>query len=92
MNYMIPSDDATIETVARAIARSRIHRDADQALVRMAGVSLNDNQRLEESFDRIFEILWNRDDPADHRERETYRADARAAISAINLKLVTSTP
>jgi len=89
---MIPTDDATIETVARAIARSRIQREADQALINMVGMSIHDNERLENSFDNIFEILWNRNHPEDVAQREDYREDAKAAISALNLKLLTSLP
>ncbi len=90
MNYMIPSDDATIEVVARAIARSRIHRDADAALIKMVGVSIHEHDRLEQSFDRIFEMLWQRDNPEDNQQKADYREDARVAISALNLKLLIS--
>ncbi len=88
MTYMIPSDDATIEIVARAIARDRIHRDADEALIKMVGVSIHEHERLEASFDRIFEMLWERDNPEDNQQKDDYREDARVAISALNLKLL----
>ncbi len=92
MIYMIPSDDATIEAVARAIARSRIHRDADlQALIRMVGASIHERERLEASFDRIFEMLWEKDSPEDNQQKADFREDARVAISILNLKLLTTT-
>jgi hypothetical protein len=90
MTYMIPSDEATVEAVARAIARSRIHRDADQALIQMVGISIQEHDRLEASFDRIFEMLWQRDNLEDNQQKADYREDARAAISALNLKLLIS--
>lgn len=85
---MIPADDATVEAVAKAIARSRIQRDANQELDRIAGVSIHDHSRMEEYFDPIFEMIWSRDNPEYNRRKADYREDARVAISSLNLKLL----
>jgi hypothetical protein len=91
MNYMIPTDSDTVELVARAIAKERLHNDADKGLFNTIGVHLSDSATLEESFERIFEMLWGSQQPGDLEQKERYRNDARAAIAAINLKLLTST-
>lgn len=88
---MIPTDDDTVELVARAIAKDRLHRDADEGLFQTIGIHLNDASALEKSFEQIFEQLWQGNLPADLKQKDAYRDDARAAISAINLKLLTST-
>jgi hypothetical protein len=90
-NYMLPTDDEFVETVARAIARDRLHRDASAAMQELIGVPLEDSTVLEGSFDRVFEALWRGTSPQDMRQKGEYRADARAAIAAINLKMLTST-
>lgn len=89
-NFLLPTDDAFVEDVARAIAKDRLHRDASFAMEQMIGIKLQDSDKLETSFDRIFETLWAGNQPNDLKNKEEYRADARAAISAINLKLLTS--
>lgn len=89
-NYMIPADDDTVELVARAIARDRLHRDADEGVYNTLGVHLGDSDALEDSFERVFETLWASRMPGDMKQKDSYRADARAAISALNLKLLTS--
>jgi len=90
-NYMIPTDDETVEMVARAIARERLHNDADEGLFQALGVHLGDHNALEGSFERVFEMLWGSTQPGDEKQKERYRSDARAAIAAINLKLLVST-
>lgn len=89
-NYMIPTDSETVEAVARAIAKERLHSDADKGLFNTLGVHLGDSRQLEDSFERIFEMLWGSQLPGDMEQKERYRNDARAAIAAINLKLLTS--
>lgn len=90
-NYMLPTDDEFVEEVAKAIAKDRLHRDASHALEEMIGIKIQDTEVLENSFERVFNILWNGSTPVDIKNREEYRADARAAISAINLKILTRT-
>lgn len=90
-NYMLPTDEEFVETVARAIARDRLHRDASDAMKDMVGLSLEESDLLESSFDRVFELLWMANGPIDIKNKNEYRADARAAISAINLRMLTST-
>ena len=89
-NYMIPTDDAFIEHVAKSIARGRLNLDAADTMRKLTGVELNISESLEETFDRVFELLWAVTTEHDNKQRESYRKDARAAIGAINLKLLTS--
>jgi hypothetical protein len=88
--YLIPTDEDTVEVVARAIARNRIHIDASDAMEQMIGVPLAAAPQLESSLDRIFEELWAGKTDTDERQRSTYRSDALAAIRALNLKLITT--
>lgn len=90
-NILLPTDDDFVEAVARAIARDRLHRDASSAMQQMIGVPLEASEKLEGSFDMIFEKLWQGTSPQDMNQKDAYRNDARAAIAAINLKLLTST-
>jgi hypothetical protein len=89
-NLLLPVNDEFIEGVAKAIARNRMHRDASDALEDMIGIGLDDLDRLELTFDRIFERLWSGSSPHDEQQKDQYRSDAKAAIAAINLKLLTS--
>ena len=89
-NLLLPVNDAFVDTVARAIAKNRMHRDASAALENIIGVGLGDSDRLESTFDTIFEGLWNGTTQHDEEQKDQYRADARAAIAAINLKLLIS--
>lgn len=88
--YLIPADNNFVDHIARTIARSRMHFDASEAMEKMIGIPLDDSQRLESSFDKIFEDLWSGKTETDERQRQSYRADALAVIGAINLKLMTS--
>jgi len=89
-NLLLPANDEFVDTVARAIARSRIYHDASTALENMIGIGISDSESLESTFDTIFDRLWNGTSPHDENQKNQYRTDARAAIAAINLKLLTS--
>jgi hypothetical protein len=89
-NLLLPVNDEFIDITARAIARNRIYQEASSALENMIGVGIGDSDRLEATFNSIFDNLWNGTSQHDEEQKSQYRADARAAIAAINLKLLTS--
>lgn len=91
-NYMLPTDDEFVETVARAIAHGRLFRDASNVVEQAMGVEVSKSEQIETAFDRIFEALWAGTTPTDLRNKDEYRQDARAAIAAINLKMLTTLP
>lgn len=88
-NVLIPTDDVYIETIARAIAKNRIYQEASISMRKTTGASIEE-WKLEESFEALFEIMWSGTTEHDELQKSQYREDARAAISAINLKLLTS--
>lgn len=87
---MVPTNAEFVEEIARSIARSRMMLDASGDLEQMIGIRLEDNEMIEEAFDRIFDSLWNSAGPESDSEKAKYRRDAEAAIRAINLKLITA--
>jgi len=90
--YFIPTDPEFVEYVARAIARGRVHQDAAKAIQDIVGKDIQlESESFEKSLDAIFEKLWNGNSSLDKNQRANYIRDAIAAISAINLKLITST-
>lgn len=86
---LLPTDTEFVEAVARSIAKDRLFREASVVLDDMIGVKL-DASPLESAFDRVFDMMWSGTTEVDERQKAGYRNDARAAISAINLKLLTS--
>jgi hypothetical protein len=88
--YLVPTDDEFVESIAKTIARNRMHSDASNAMEEMIGIPLEESNSLESTFDEIFNNLWSGTSPTDARQRGLYRSDALAAIRAINLKLITS--
>src|SRR6187551_2334693 len=89
--YFIPTNIEFVEEVAKAIARNRVQQDASAAIQEIIGKDIKlKGKSFERSMEAIFERLWNGDSPMDVRQRENYMNDALAAISAINLKLITS--
>lgn len=90
-DYLLPTDEQFVETIAMAIARNRLQKEASSALEEMVGLKIDSNPILEESFDRVFDLLWKGQLPEDMRQKDAYREDARVAIAAINLKLLTTT-
>ncbi len=88
--YLIPTDDAMVEKVAKSIAKNRLHTDAKASLSSVINVEAIDD-RLDATIDRIFDALWSGTTDHDELQRENYRSDALAAIGTINLVLITST-
>ncbi len=89
MNIMLPTDDQFIETIAKAIGRDRLFREASDLLETVVGIKLPESTDIEDRFDREFEFLWTSSDEESVWNREGYRADAIAAINKINLLLLT---
>jgi hypothetical protein len=90
-NLLLPVNDEFIDTVAKAIARNRMHQDASSELEGLIGIRIDDLNSLESTFDKIFEGIWGGAGADAERQKLQYRSDARAAIAAINLKLLIST-
>lgn len=88
--YMLPTTDDFVDSIAKAIARDRMYREASDALEDLIGIRIESVDRLDRGFDPVFETVWNGNKPIDIEQREAYRLDARAAIAAINLKLLVS--
>ena len=88
--YLIPVSDEIIEEVAKAIARDRLQRDAENTLKDLAGSDIVTPNVFDNTLDRIFDKLWKNNSPANERQKDGYRDDARSAINAINLKLLIS--
>lgn len=88
-NIAIPVDDAFVESVAKAIARDRLYRQANAEIQEISGgLGIQDIGHLERYFEDMFAVLWSSDLEGDEMQRNSYRADARAAIDSINLKLL----
>lgn len=88
-NYLIPSDESYVEVVAKSIAKARLHRQVSDSLTEMANIKLEDSGSLESMFEVLFNRMWTSNAEADVYDKELYKIDARAAIAAINLKLIT---
>lgn len=88
-NYLVPVDEKFVEDLAKAIARDRLQRDASTTVEHMIGKNPTITKNIESVFDRVFDKLWEGTSDADNLQKEGYRADARAAINRINLKLLT---
>ena len=88
--YLLPTNDDFVDVVAKAIAKNRIYEEASSTMEDMIGVGIASSSQLESTFEAVFDALWNGHRPLDERQRSQYRTDARAAISAINLKLLTT--
>ena len=90
--YFIPTDPEFVEHVAKAIARNRVQQNASAAIRDIIGKEIQlEGKSFEKTLDTVFEKLWKGDSPMDKQQKEDYTRDALAAISAINLKLITST-
>jgi len=90
--YFIPTDPEFVEAVAKAIARGRVQKNATEAVQDIIGKEIQLNGKsFEKTLDTVFERLWQGKSDMDKQQREDYMNDALAAISAINLKLITST-
>jgi len=89
MNIMVPTSDAFVEEVAKALGRDRLFRDASELLESTLGIPLKESDSLDERFDREFEKLWAGADEDAEWNRQSYKADALTAINKINLLLLT---
>ena len=87
---MIPVNDEYVDLVAKAISRNRMQQGVSDVLLDMTGTSLSQSETLSQSFDYLFDLVWNGSDPQDEIQKNEYRNDARAAIAALNLKLLMS--
>jgi hypothetical protein len=54
----------------------------------MTGIRVQNSKNLEIAFDQIFEKIWEIPDLERETQKNEYLLDARAAIRAINLKLM----
>lgn len=91
-DYLLPADDNFVEDIAKAIARNRLFSDAESIInTSIADIPFDTAEALEVAVAAIFDQMWQ--DPSHNGEyqRGVYRTDARVAISAINLKLLTLT-
>ena len=89
MNTLVPTSDAFVDEVAKALGRDRLFRDASDLLKMKLGVTLKETEALDARFDNVFEQLWAGEDEEATWNRDNYRADALAAINKINLLLLT---
>ena len=88
-NYLLPTDEKFIEDIAKAIAKNRLIGETSFSLNDMVGIQLNLSEMIEDVLEPIFDNLWEGFSDHDQTQKELYREDARAAIAAINLKLLT---
>ena len=91
IEYLLPTDDEFVETIAKAIARNRMFASAMADLEGLVGTTFQTTDVFDDTFDRVFDMLWEGTAEADEHQKNGFRADARAAIAAINLKLLIST-
>lgn len=85
--YFIPTSDSFVEQIARSMAYDKMFAEADEEFRTTTGFPLDGNERLEKSFNFVFESLWESEDPQDLEQKGYYLMLARSAISAINLKM-----
>ena len=88
-NYLLPTDENFVEDIAKAIARSRLLADADVVVDEMLGEGFDVEDALEQILNPVFDQMWEDNSKNSQYQRKMYREDARVAISAINLKLLT---
>lgn len=89
MNILLPTDEQFVESIAKAIGRDRLFREASDLLETVVGIKLPESNALEDRFDNEFEYLWNSEDEECVLNRDSYMADAIVAINKINLLLLT---
>ena len=89
MNTLLPVNEQFVELVAKAIARDRLHREAQDLIKYTMGIALPDSPALERRFDTEFEQLWVGHEDECVWNREQYTIDAITAINKINLLLLT---
>lgn len=89
-NYMLPTDKAFVEEIAKAISLSRLHRDADEFMKAVTGTAILD-ERIVSQIDEDFEHLWSTPGKVSEDCRQDYMTDAQVVINKINLLLLTRT-
>lgn len=89
MSTMVPVDDHFVELVAKAIAHSRLLREANDLLKSTIGVDVAQTGITEDRFTAEFDKLWTGTDDECTWNREEYTADAKTAINKINFLLLT---
>lgn len=89
-NYMLPTDKAFVEEIAKAISLSRLHREADEFMKAVTGNIIQD-ERVISQIDEDFDNLWEAPDVDSNECRQSYMVDAQIAINKINLLLLTRT-
>ena len=86
-DYMIPTNEQFIEHVAKAIAKNRILQEAKGSVGSIIDKVPDVMEQLEDILDQTFDEMWKSGSASE--QRQIYRDDARAVISAINMKLLT---
>jgi hypothetical protein len=86
-DYMIPTNEQFIEHVAKAIAKNRILQEAKGSVGCIIDKVPDVMEQLEDILDQTFDEMWKSGSASE--QRQIYRDDARAVISAINMKLLT---
>jgi hypothetical protein len=87
--YLLPTDGEFVEAIAKAIGKSRMYASAISEVEGTFGTFVP-TETFDNTFDCVFDMLWEGDSEVDQRQKNGFRDDARAAISAINLKLLIS--
>ncbi len=90
--YMLPTDEAFIEEIAKAIAKNRILSEVGSDVNDMITFIPEVADKVEGILDDVFDNIWAGMGEQDVKQKDLYREDAKAAISAINLKLLTLSP
>jgi len=85
-DYLIPKTEQFVEAIAIAIAKNRILQDAKDSIESVKVHVPDAMEQVEDILDGTFEKIWNAQGADKHRQM--FREDAMAAISAINLKLL----
>lgn len=86
---MLPVDDKFVEEIAKSIAKSRILYEAGIIIEELSLNSPAMHNVVEILIDDVFENTWNDINENNQCRKDMYRLDAKAAIAAINLKLLT---
>lgn len=87
-DILIPTTPEFVEAIAKSIARDRVINEVRDSVIE--ALQLPPGTELpEELMTRTFNEIWAGNSDEDEKQRQQYRGDAQAAISAINLKLLT---
>lgn len=87
--YLVPTDEKFVESVAKSIAKERLRQQMISALDSVIGIQMDRPlEVLDSTIDTVFDTLWYEMTPTGELQRRSYISDARAAISAINLNFL----